>query len=131
MHWSMYTCVLVAITSCGDARTGSRRSVETDSAGITILKHDLTRIDRLCEIGSEPGVVIGSADEGPEYELHRVFGASQLSDGRIVVVNQGSHELRYYDRAGRHLQSTGRGGRGPGEFDNAFLLWVLPGDTSW
>lgn len=105
--------------------------MKADSAGVPILTNDLTQVTRQCTIGAEPEVTIGSAEAGPEYELHRVFGASRLSDGRIVLVNQGSQELRFYDSTGRYLLSAGREGRGPGEFADAFLLWVLPGDTIW
>lgn len=128
----LHLIILLAITaSCAGASPATEPVVESDSAGIAIVNNDVTRMDRECVVSHEPDVVIGSAGGGPEYELFRVFGASQLSDGRIVLVNQGSHELRYYDAAGRHLRNAGRGGRGPGEFANAFQLWVLPGDTAW
>jgi hypothetical protein len=71
-------------------------------------------------------------EDGPEeYQLYRVFGARRLRDGRIVVVNQGSQQLRFYDATGRFLAQSGGAGGGPGEFTNAFQLWVLPGDTIW
>jgi len=53
------------------------------------------------------------------------------SDGTIVVLNQGSSQLRFFDSGGRFRYQTGAEGDGPGEFRNAFGLWVLPGDTIW
>jgi hypothetical protein len=39
-----------------------------------------------------------------------------LDDGRIVVANGGSQELRYFDGEGTFLFSVGQEGEGPGEF---------------
>jgi hypothetical protein len=121
--------VLPAVITCDNGAVSNRATVATDSAGITIVANDIPQTGSVCEVSAEPDVAIGAVEAGEAYELYRVFGASQLSDGRIVLVNQSSHELRFYDGAGRHLMSSGRGGRGPGEFQNAFQLWVLPGDT--
>ncbi|WP_419943063.1 hypothetical protein [Candidatus Palauibacter sp.] len=59
---------------------------------------------------------IGTAGGDPAYELFRVGGAMRLSDGRIVVANAGTGELRVYDPDGIHLASWGGQGDGPGEF---------------
>lgn len=66
-------------------------------------------------LSDEPGVLIGGADEREGYLLHRVAAATRLGDGRIVVANGGSLELRYYDSEGNHLLSAGGEGEGPGE----------------
>jgi hypothetical protein len=102
-----------------------------DSAGLTIVENDLARSAAACTIPATPSVSIGT-DVGEEpYQLHRVMGARRLSDGRIVVVNQGSQQIRFYDQSGKFLTQAGREGRGPGEFANAFQLWILPGDSIW
>jgi hypothetical protein len=100
-----------------------------DSAGIAIVTNDLARLTAGCAVDSAPTTLIGVAEGAPEYMFHRVFGATQLSDGRIVVVNQGSNEIRYYDRMGKFLMRAGREGQGPGEFSNAFYIWPTRGDT--
>jgi len=121
----------VIVAACAGGETGASPVIDRDSAGIAIVENDLTRLSTMCTVESEPAVSIGSDDGGADYELHRVFGASRLSDGRIVLVNQGSQQLRFYDQAGQFLMSAGRAGQGPGEFSDAFYLWVLPGDTVW
>lgn len=63
-----------------------------------------------------PDVSIGVVEGASEYELFDVDGAIRLSDGRIVVANAGSRELRYFDPAGRFLARAGGNGGGPGEF---------------
>lgn len=53
----------------------------------------------------------------------------RLSDGRVVVANGGTNELRYYDSKGHHLVSVGGEGDGPGEFRRLASVAVLSGDT--
>ena len=39
----------------------------------------------------------------------------RLADGRIVVPNSGSDEVRVFDASGVHLATWGRSGEGPGD----------------
>ena len=66
---------------------------------------------------------IGGADgEGPE-ELSQVLGVARITDGRVVIANGGSTELRVFSPTGEFLRSIGRRGMGPGEFDGIqFML---------
>lgn len=80
-------------------------------------------------LSDEPTVVIGGADEREGYLLHRAVGATRLSDGRIVIANQGTLQLRYYDPEGTHLLDAGGEGEGPGEFEAIAAFARLPGDS--
>lgn len=80
-------------------------------------------------LSADPTVVIGGADEREGYLLHRVVGATRLADGRIVVANQGTLQLRYYDPEGTHLFDAGGEGEGPGEFEAISGFTRLPGDS--
>ena len=55
--------------------------------------------------------------------------ATILADGRIVVANGGSGELRFFDSTGSHLASRGGQGEGPGEFLQLRSLEPWPGDS--
>ena len=123
-------CAL-ALAACSTGDAGNTVTSMRDSAGITVVDNDVERATAACTIDSAPAVRIGTAEGDETYQFFRVFGARRLSDGRIVVVNQGSQQLRFYDSTGKYLSASGREGQGPGEFSNAFYLWVLPGDTIW
>src|SRR5687767_7351757 len=73
-------------------------------------------------LSSMPMLQIGSADGKEPYLLSRVRAAIRLDDGRIVVANGGSAEIRIYDAKGTFQKALGRRGQGPGEFDN--LTWI-------
>ncbi|MFV1989075.1 MAG: hypothetical protein ACC682_17520, partial [Gemmatimonadota bacterium] len=76
-----------------------------------------------------PVVSIGELDGADEYQLFNVRGARKLSDGRIVIANAGSHELRFYSAEGEYLSSTGGEGDGPGEFRALWSFDVTAEDS--
>lgn len=127
--------VLAAIlfwAACGnpaqDAEDPSEDGAVTrrDSAGIEIVENAAGLRDTFP--AGEPVLTIArSGDE--RYEFFQVQDVIALSDGRIVVANRGSHEVRYYSPDGRHLASLGGEGEGPGEFRVLSELQRLRGDT--
>ena len=73
---------------------------------------------------AEPALEIGAADADSVYELHRVRGVARMSDGRIVVLDAGSSEIRIFDARGRFLQKAGRQGSGPGELRRPWAMYL-------
>jgi len=102
-----------------------------DSAGIRIIENARPADDSRLpwRIGSEPAVSIGEVVGAEAYLLHRANDATILPDGRIVIANTGSNELRVFDSAGVHLATWGREGEGPGEFTNLAGVASWPGDS--
>ncbi len=102
-----------------------------DSAGIRIVENarptDDSRLD--WRIGPEPAVSIGVLEGDDPYMLFAVTDATILSDGRIVVVNRGTRELRVFDALGSYLHTWGGRGEGPGEFRDVMHIEPLPGDS--
>lgn len=103
--------------------TGLPFSESHDSAGILIVENarpaDTGLLD--WQIGPEPVVSIGVVEgEGP-LMLHRVGDATKLSDGRIVIAETGSSELKVFDSTGTYLDTWGGRGEGPGEFPSYML----------
>ena len=126
-------CAIVAgiavLSGCaGDAGGVADDAVVRDSAGIRIVESGATA-PPLLSLNPEPLVEIGEVEGAPEYQLHDVQHVTRLSDGTIVIANNGSSEVRFYDGAGRHLHSSGRRGGGPGEFESISLMRRLAGDT--
>ena len=81
-------------------------------------------------LSEEPVLIIGGADEREDYLLHKIVGAARLGDGRIVVLNEGSMQLKYYDPDGKHLLDAGGPGEGPGELQPPLSYFTrLPGDS--
>lgn len=122
--------------ACGDGSGGAGpglHAVIEDSAGIMIVSNTRPAPDsRLAwEIGPQPSLSIGSVEGAGPDALFRVADAVRLGDGRIVVANTGSNELKVFGPDGSHTGTWGRQGEGPGEFTRhgptAVALW--PGDS--
>ncbi|MGD2120113.1 MAG: hypothetical protein PVJ76_00140 [Gemmatimonadota bacterium] len=101
-------CLATATVACNGADTpgqseASGRSLEQGMPEEWILSES-------------PVLEIGVREGEEPYQLHRARGSVLLEDGRVVVLNGGSQELRYYDPEGRFLKSVGGLGEGPGEF---------------
>ncbi|MCL4864355.1 MAG: 6-bladed beta-propeller [Gemmatimonadales bacterium] len=76
-----------------------------------------------------PVVQIGVTDGPFELQFHKATSARRLADGRIVVADGDSKQLRWFDAEGRYLHHVGRKGEGPGEFRGVMHLIAWPGDT--
>ncbi|NIM49399.1 MAG: hypothetical protein GTO22_09105 [Gemmatimonadales bacterium] len=121
---------LIALSSCG--REPPRQQVLVrDSAQVEIVQYALGTEAGLAawELSPSPLLQIGAFEGEPEYQLYQATGATRLPDGSIVVANAGTHELRFYDTAGRFLQAVGQEGGGPGEFQRLSSVWRVGGDS--
>lgn len=80
-------------------------------------------------VDTVPMLSIGLEDGDERYQLHQVWDAYRHPDGRIVVSNAGSAELRIFDSTGTYLGAVGRRGAGPGEFNELStpMLHARPG----
>lgn len=127
------TAAIALVTiSCGEqVGTLALGSEARDSAGIRIVDNvrppDGSRLD--WRVDTVPQLSIGTLEGEDPYLLHQVRDAMKMSDGRIVVANRGSQELRVFDRDGVHLATWGGRGEGPGEFNSLLAVAEWQGDS--
>lgn len=123
--------LLLSPTACGGGDAGGDTATVRDSAGIQIVENrgGSWKNDGGWRLSDEPTLQIGVAEGDPLYQMDRVRTALRMGDGRIVVANAGSQQIRWYDANGRHVASAGREGGGPGEFKGLSALRRLPGDS--
>lgn len=91
--WWLVTALLVQ--GCTKSAP-SRTYVVRDSAGVTIVENTSPAWSSGEEwrVVEPPVVEIGVIDGDQRYQLSRVLGVGRLSDGRILVANGGSQEIR-------------------------------------
>ena len=142
-RWVVNRCFVTRIlvlallgTACGDtddAAPDGSLSVVRDSAGIAIVENRRPALDSRLpwRFGTQLSLSIGAVDSGEPDQLFRVTDATRLADGRIVIANSGSNELRVFNMDGSHAATWGGRGEGPGEFvsysPTAVAHW--PGDS--
>ena len=121
---------IATVVACAGETDRSRSLTVRDSAGIRIVENEGASwtSDQAWHLSPEPIAEIGRLDE-PAHQLSRVVGATRLADGRIVVGDRGSGELRFFDRFGQHLATAGGKGEGPGEFSSMLDVTRMAGDT--
>ncbi len=120
---------ILIVAACGSEPTG-RAAVEIrDSADVRIVENPATAEAGAWHLTDSPRVEIGGLEDDPNQQVYQVWDAVRLTDDRIVVVNGGTHELRFYDASGRFMQSAGREGEGPGEFRSLASLERFGGDS--
>lgn len=129
----LFPIVSVAALACqpGDTNIGDSATQVRDSAGIRVVENLAPPVgSRLpWRISSEPAVTIG-VREGEEPDmLYIVRDALRLDDGRIVVANSGTQEMRVFDETGTHVATWGGRGEGPGEFRSLSAVEPWPGDS--
>jgi len=131
--WRGYAFALIiplVLSACQGETPGTSRG-EGDVAGARVIesREAVWPEGGGWRVSEEPIVDIGAERGDEAYELFRVTGARRLADGRIVVANMGTHQLRFFDASGEFLSSAGREGGGPGEFQALLGVWTV-GDGS-
>jgi hypothetical protein len=121
---------LVPLAACADAVPRAAAPTVRDSAGIRIVENTgpAWQPGQEWSLSAEPVLDIGSGDS-EEDQLFGVRAAYRLGDGRIVIANGGTNEIRFYAADGAFLSASGRSGQGPGEFERLQGLLRLPGDS--
>ena len=112
--------------------------------GVSFLEQDSAGVLVATTLGSRARAPIGwVVDTVPEYQIGAVAGedphlflgidgARRLPDGRVLVVDGTSCELRFFGTDGAFLGHTGGSGEGPGEFhpNGSCILVPSPGTDS-
>jgi hypothetical protein len=121
----------VLLAGCSEVGGAAAAATVRDSAGVTIIENTGPAWPGGLgwRVAEEPEFEIGGELDDPAYDLNQVRAALRLSDGRIVVADGETRELRFFDETGEHLATTGRQGGGPGEFQNIGFVWLGPADT--
>jgi len=126
-------CVIgMMITAgCSGSDRPEGRVTVRDSAGVTVVESTAPAWAEGAgwHVGDTPSVDIGGRADESAYDLFQVFGALRLTDGRLVIADGSTQQLRFYAPDGAHLHTVGGIGEGPGEFTGMGLLVSAPGDT--
>ena len=121
---------IAAIAACASGIADRRGTVVRDSAGVRIVENTtpLWQEGQAWHLSPEPVVDIGGGDTEDDQLCH-VVGAHRTADGRIVIANAGTQELRFFDDQGSFIEAAGGQGEGPGEFRNLRWIQVRGGDS--
>lgn len=123
----MWLCMIVVMVGFLAGCTAEIPTYEhlkiTDSAGVRIVVADGVLDERGFPAIQLPDKVdtIGAGLEEDVYQFTHIRGVVLTGNG-VLVADQLSREIRYFDRQGSFLASLGGEGEGPGEFEE--LTWM-------
>lgn len=123
--WRLGFLGVLVVAGCAGGEPAGRVALERDSAGITIVTSSPPY--PAWQLTDTPTVRIGVREGDPEYEFQNVRHAARLTDGRVVVVDRGSREIRYYSVTGQYQSTVGHKGEGPGEYKEISAVIGEPG----
>ncbi|MBN1272993.1 MAG: 6-bladed beta-propeller [Candidatus Aminicenantes bacterium] len=86
-----------------------------------VIKNPQTPLYGSVELDIEEDLVLGSNTD-KETLFYKVWDINADEQGNIYVLDAGAHCIRKYDKTGKYLQSLGRQGQGPGEFEMPIIL---------
>ncbi len=122
----------VALAACGvgDVSTGPAAPTVVDSAGVRIVTNRIPAqgLPEYASLALEPDLELTGGQAGPFVDIER---AITLKDGRIVVANRGTFEVRYYDANGTFLLEVGEEGNRFGTFRDLSRIGRGGGDSVW
>jgi hypothetical protein len=118
------------VAACAEGPDPAFVSVR-DSAGVKIVENrgEGDRPATGWVVSDAPTLRIGTRDGMPAEQFTAIGGATRLSDGTIVVLEESVSEVRFFDSNGTHLATRGGLGEGPGEFRYARGLVRGPADS--
>ncbi len=125
-----FSCLLSGMVAASPLPWCGGQLQRGESAGVRVIQIDVLDSSRRAPLvlAARPALVLGEASRGPHEEWSDI-DAIRLARGTIVVADNSTKELRFFDARGGYLSTAGRRGHGPGEFTTIAALVRMPGDS--
>ncbi len=122
--------LLVVLLACADPRPAATSALVRDSAGIRIVENRAPQWTEGTGWKVDPSPILDIGSDGDSGEqFGQIQDVLRLADGRLIVAEGSTAELRVYTDSGRYIRSIGRRGEGPGEFIGLGLVRSYRGDS--
>jgi len=99
-----------------------RGTVEQEN-GVRIVNNPGEPLYGNLELVLEEDLSIGN-EEDNNYLFYRAYEVDVDSHGNIYVMDAGNFRIQKFNRAGEYLQTIGKKGQGPGEFDRLRSFYI-------
>lgn len=127
MNWRGYlTAALLAghLSACDGAGRSVASIVTQDSSGVQISRIPGALVSETMEwtTGPRPVLALGEPAPGEPSQFSSVSGVRLLTGGRVMFASDASKQLFTVDATGATVESRGRPGNGPFEFQHLRML---------
>jgi len=93
--------------------------------GVKVIKNPEKPLYGEIKFELEEDLQIGKEDDD-NYIFERIYDVKVDRDGNIYVLDGKAGRIQKYDKKGTYLQTIGKKGQGPGEFQMPFGLFIHP-----
>jgi len=118
----LFLTVFILIISSGDQKAEWKGKIETEN-GVKVINNPSEPLYGEIELEIEEDLVLGS-EKDENYMFYRVWDIAVNDRGDIYVLDSGKYRIQKYEKDGRYVQTIGRQGQGPGEFERPSGLYL-------
>jgi hypothetical protein len=94
--------------------------------GVTIVKNPKEPMYGEEVFSIEEEFIIGKTKGSEDYIFSEVRDLDVDSEGRIFVLDYKETNIKVFDKSGKHVNTIGRKGQGPGEFQRPSQIYLTP-----
>jgi hypothetical protein len=109
--------LLILFNACGEQKAHGQRTIE-EANGVTVVENPSEPLNPELQIIFEEELTIGVEEGDENYMFGNQVFVNADDEGNIYVTDQDKRTVKKYDSNGSFLQSIGRLGQGPGEFQD-------------
>ncbi|MGD8536884.1 MAG: 6-bladed beta-propeller [Candidatus Aminicenantes bacterium] len=118
----IFISTLVLLISFGGQKAEWKGTIE-EKDGIKVIKNPIEPLFGELKFELEEDLSIGTEDDD-NYMFYMVRGIATDSQQNIYVLDWGNFRIQKFDKNGNYLQTIGRHGQGPGEFEHTMELRI-------
>lgn len=106
----------ITFVSCEKRNTKWKGTIEEEN-GVGVVKNPREAVYGEIKFDLEEDLSIGN-QEDENYTFYRAVFIEVDKDGNIFVLDGGNCRIQKFDKNGKHIQTIGKRGQGPGEFEH-------------
>lgn len=115
---------LAACTSVREKEGWEGKIEEVD--GIEVIHNPVEPLHGELELELEEDLVIGGDVEDENFNFMRISAIEVDEEGNIYVLDSRECRIQVFNKDGDYLQTIGRKGEGPGEFQRPSRMYLSP-----
>lgn len=118
-------CVFLLMTGCQGEKSdkGEWQGTVEEKDGVRIVHNPEAPFYGELELDLEQDLSIGNEDD-EQYFFYRAFRLGVDSEGNMYVMDAGNSRIQKFDPKGEYVQTIGKKGQGPGEFDSMYGFYI-------
>jgi len=113
----------LVISAVGNQKAGWKGKIEEED-GVKIIKNPVEPMYGEIELELELDLSIGGEEFNENYNFMTISDVEVDEEGNILVLDSRQLQIQKYDKNGKYVRTIGRKGEGPGEFMQAYRIYL-------